>query len=71
VRARTSGHAILIGGEGNTDPRHDGKMLVQASYKNPAQGLSLYELLFFSSFHFFTLRLWVVRCFIEATLEHS
>ena len=23
MRARTSGHAILIRGEGNTDPRHD------------------------------------------------
>ena len=34
MRARTSGHAILIRGEGKTDPRHDGKMLVQSSY-NP------------------------------------
>ena len=43
MRARTSGHAILIRGEGNTDPRHDGKTLVRSSYKKPGQGLSLDE----------------------------
>ena len=29
MRARTSGHAILIRDEGNTDPRHDGRMLAK------------------------------------------
>ena len=42
MRARTSGHAILIRGEGNTDPRHDGKRRVKPIYKNPVQVLSLY-----------------------------
>ena len=41
MRASTSGHAILIRDEGNTDPSHDGKMLAKPRYKNPAQVLSL------------------------------
>ena len=36
MRAITCGHAILIRDEGNTDPRHDGKMLVKPSYKKPS-----------------------------------
>ena len=43
MRASTSGHAILIRDEGNTDPSHDGKMLAKPRYKNPAQVLSLDE----------------------------
>jgi hypothetical protein len=43
VRASTSGHANLMRDEGNTDPRHGGKMLVKPSYKNPWQVPSLGE----------------------------
>ena len=34
MRARTSGHAILIGDEEKTDPSPDGESLVKPSYKN-------------------------------------
>jgi len=42
VRASTSGHATLIRDEGNTDPRHGGKMPVKLSYKNPIAGVLEY-----------------------------
>ena len=42
MRASTSGHANLMRDEGNTDPRHGGKMLVKLSYKKPSASVLEY-----------------------------